>query len=106
MFQRNVFRFLWRTSFSLCKSYSQRLPKKSLLAACPTLLFLSPSSVKTVGLFPRHCLTCELGKAHCMYFDAVISPTNQHIILHCKGRPTSVLVFTARLRAACCLNEV
>uniref|UniRef100_A0A4W6F0Z4 Dipeptidyl peptidase like 10 n=1 Tax=Lates calcarifer TaxID=8187 RepID=A0A4W6F0Z4_LATCA len=41
-------------------------------------------SVKTVGLFPRRCLTCELNKAHCLYFDADISPTNQHIILHCK----------------------
>uniref|UniRef100_A0A7N5ZRV3 Dipeptidyl peptidase like 10 n=1 Tax=Anabas testudineus TaxID=64144 RepID=A0A7N5ZRV3_ANATE len=41
-------------------------------------------SVKTVGLFPRRCLTCELNKAHCLYFDADISPSNQHIILHCK----------------------
>uniref|UniRef100_A0A3Q3H019 Dipeptidyl peptidase like 10 n=1 Tax=Labrus bergylta TaxID=56723 RepID=A0A3Q3H019_9LABR len=45
-------------------------------------------SVKTVGLFPRRCLTCELNKAHCLYFDADISPTNQHVILHCKGRPS------------------
>ncbi|XP_054643797.1 inactive dipeptidyl peptidase 10-like isoform X2 [Dunckerocampus dactyliophorus] len=42
-------------------------------------------SVKTVGLFPRWCLTCELNKAHCLYFDAALSPTYQHIILHCKG---------------------
>uniref|UniRef100_A0A8D3CY12 Inactive dipeptidyl peptidase 10-like n=1 Tax=Scophthalmus maximus TaxID=52904 RepID=A0A8D3CY12_SCOMX len=42
-------------------------------------------SVKTVGLFPRRCLTCELNKAHCLFFDADISPTNQHIILQCKG---------------------
>uniref|UniRef100_A0A673B638 Dipeptidyl peptidase like 10 n=1 Tax=Sphaeramia orbicularis TaxID=375764 RepID=A0A673B638_9TELE len=48
-------------------------------------------SVKTVGLFPRRCLTCELNKAHCLYFDADISPTNQHIILHCKGRPSHIL---------------
>ncbi|XP_030194547.1 inactive dipeptidyl peptidase 10 isoform X2 [Gadus morhua] len=50
-------------------------------------------SVKTVGLFPRHCLTCELNKAHCLYFEADISPTNQHIILHCKGPgvPTVIL---------------
>ncbi|KAJ3592680.1 hypothetical protein NHX12_007807 [Muraenolepis orangiensis] len=41
--------------------------------------------VKTVGLFPRRCLTCELNKAHCLYFEADISPTNQHIILHCKA---------------------
>uniref|UniRef100_A0A671W3E2 Dipeptidyl peptidase like 10 n=1 Tax=Sparus aurata TaxID=8175 RepID=A0A671W3E2_SPAAU len=43
--------------------------------------------VKTVGLFPRRCLTCELNKAHCLFLDADISPTNQHIIIHCKGRP-------------------
>nr|XP_020475835.1 inactive dipeptidyl peptidase 10 isoform X1 [Monopterus albus] len=50
-------------------------------------------SVKTVGLFPRQCLTCELNKAHCLYFDADISPTNQHVILHCKGpgAPTVIL---------------
>uniref|UniRef100_A0A671WDW6 Dipeptidyl peptidase like 10 n=1 Tax=Sparus aurata TaxID=8175 RepID=A0A671WDW6_SPAAU len=42
-------------------------------------------SVKTVGLFPRRCLTCELNKAHCLFLDADISPTNQHIIIHCKG---------------------
>uniref|UniRef100_A0A8C7VRR6 Dipeptidyl peptidase like 10 n=1 Tax=Oncorhynchus mykiss TaxID=8022 RepID=A0A8C7VRR6_ONCMY len=41
-------------------------------------------SVKTVGLFPRHCLTCELNKAHCLFFNAEISPNDKHIILHCK----------------------
>uniref|UniRef100_A0A3Q2EDJ2 Dipeptidyl peptidase like 10 n=1 Tax=Cyprinodon variegatus TaxID=28743 RepID=A0A3Q2EDJ2_CYPVA len=44
-------------------------------------------SVKTVGLFPRRCLTCELSKAHCLYFHADISPCKQHVLLHCKGRP-------------------
>uniref|UniRef100_A0A673Z8S9 Dipeptidyl peptidase like 10 n=1 Tax=Salmo trutta TaxID=8032 RepID=A0A673Z8S9_SALTR len=43
-------------------------------------------SVKTVGLFPRHCLTCELNKAHCLFFDAEINPSDQHILLHCKGK--------------------
>uniref|UniRef100_A0A3Q2UP34 Dipeptidyl peptidase like 10 n=1 Tax=Fundulus heteroclitus TaxID=8078 RepID=A0A3Q2UP34_FUNHE len=42
-------------------------------------------SVKTVGLFPRRCLTCELSKAHCLYFSADISPSTQHVLLHCKG---------------------
>ncbi|TKS67534.1 Inactive dipeptidyl peptidase 10 [Collichthys lucidus] len=61
-----------------------------LLEGCVFLVLHIPNlsssllSVKTVGLFPRRCLTCELNKAHCMYFDADISPTNQHIILHCK----------------------
>uniref|UniRef100_A0A8C7QSL8 Dipeptidyl peptidase like 10 n=1 Tax=Oncorhynchus mykiss TaxID=8022 RepID=A0A8C7QSL8_ONCMY len=50
-------------------------------------------SVKTVGLFPRHCLTCELNKAHCLFFNAEINPSNQHILLHCKGpgAPTVIL---------------
>uniref|UniRef100_A0A8C7QZ00 Dipeptidyl peptidase like 10 n=1 Tax=Oncorhynchus mykiss TaxID=8022 RepID=A0A8C7QZ00_ONCMY len=50
-------------------------------------------SVKTVGLFPRHCLTCELNKAHCLFFNAEISPNDKHIILHCKGpgAPTVIL---------------
>uniref|UniRef100_A0A8C3AFU9 Dipeptidyl peptidase like 10 n=1 Tax=Cyclopterus lumpus TaxID=8103 RepID=A0A8C3AFU9_CYCLU len=52
---------------------------------------LVKESVKTVGLFPRRCLTCELNKAHCLYFDADISPANQHIILRCKGRPSRTL---------------
>ncbi|XP_061547599.1 inactive dipeptidyl peptidase 10-like isoform X2 [Phycodurus eques] len=48
--------------------------------------------VKTVGLFPRRCLTCELNKAHCLYFDAELSPTHQHIILHCKGPGTPMVI--------------
>uniref|UniRef100_H3DKE9 Dipeptidyl peptidase like 10 n=1 Tax=Tetraodon nigroviridis TaxID=99883 RepID=H3DKE9_TETNG len=50
-------------------------------------------SVKTVGLFPRRCLTCELNKAHCLYIDADISPTKQHVILRCQGpgAPTVIL---------------
>lgn len=42
-------------------------------------------SVSTAGLFPRRCLTCELNKAHCTFFSADFSPTQQHVILHCKG---------------------
>ncbi|XP_049584130.1 inactive dipeptidyl peptidase 10 isoform X1 [Syngnathus scovelli] len=48
--------------------------------------------VETVGLFPRWCLTCELNKAHCLYFDAVLSPTHQHIILYCKGPGTPMVI--------------
>ncbi|XP_017324623.1 inactive dipeptidyl peptidase 10 isoform X2 [Ictalurus punctatus] len=42
-------------------------------------------SVSTVGLFPRRCLTCDLNKAHCTFFSADLGPTQQHVILHCKG---------------------
>ncbi|KAG9349743.1 hypothetical protein JZ751_028191 [Albula glossodonta] len=41
-------------------------------------------SVSTVGQFPRRCLTCELHRAHCTFFDADISPGLQHIILYCR----------------------
>lgn len=54
-------------------------------------------SVKTVGLFPRRCLTCELNKAHCLYIDADVSPTRQHAILRCKGRPPDLLFSGAAL---------
>uniref|UniRef100_A0A671W888 Dipeptidyl peptidase like 10 n=1 Tax=Sparus aurata TaxID=8175 RepID=A0A671W888_SPAAU len=61
-------------------------------------------SVKTVGLFPRRCLTCELNKAHCLFLDADISPTNQHIIIHCKGRPNLSLCCHCGSRMNCCYN--
>ncbi|XP_036397335.1 inactive dipeptidyl peptidase 10-like isoform X1 [Megalops cyprinoides] len=50
-------------------------------------------SVSAIGQFPRRCLTCELSKAHCTFFDADVSPVLQHIILHCKGPgvPTVIL---------------
>ncbi|XP_039611334.1 inactive dipeptidyl peptidase 10-like isoform X1 [Polypterus senegalus] len=50
-------------------------------------------SVSTVGLFPRHCLTCEFNQPRCSYFNADISPNNQHFILHCQGPgiPTTTL---------------
>ncbi|XP_035250641.1 inactive dipeptidyl peptidase 10-like isoform X1 [Anguilla anguilla] len=50
-------------------------------------------SVSTVGQFPRRCLTCELHRAHCTFFDADMSPGLQHIILDCKGpgAPTVIL---------------
>ncbi|CAM4599969.1 hypothetical protein PO909_032958 [Leuciscus waleckii] len=50
-------------------------------------------SVSTVDLFSRRCLTCDLYKAHCTFFSAVFSPTNQHVLLHCKGpgAPTVII---------------
>ncbi|MBN3307412.1 DPP10 peptidase, partial [Amia calva] len=42
-------------------------------------------SVSTVGLFPRHCLTCDFNKTRCTFFSADISPDHRHVLLHCKG---------------------
>ncbi|KAJ8255209.1 hypothetical protein GJAV_G00202300, partial [Gymnothorax javanicus] len=41
--------------------------------------------VSTVDPFSRHCLTCDLSKVHCTFFSADISPSHQHVIVHCKG---------------------
>ncbi|KAM9487126.1 inactive dipeptidyl peptidase 10 [Clarias gariepinus] len=41
--------------------------------------------VKTVDLFHRKCLTCSLFKPHCSYYDAVLSPDLQTVLLHCAG---------------------
>ncbi|XP_062862751.1 inactive dipeptidyl peptidase 10-like [Trichomycterus rosablanca] len=41
-------------------------------------------SVSTIGLFPRRCLTCDMIK-NCTFFSADFNPTNQHVILNCKG---------------------
>ncbi|XP_067300735.1 inactive dipeptidyl peptidase 10-like isoform X1 [Pseudorasbora parva] len=50
-------------------------------------------SVSTVDLFSRRCLTCELNKAHCTFFSAIFSPSNQHVLLNCKGpgAPTVII---------------
>ncbi|XP_054909084.1 inactive dipeptidyl peptidase 10-like [Poeciliopsis prolifica] len=50
-------------------------------------------SVKTVGLFPRRCLTCDLHRTNCLYFSADLSPSNQNLLLHCQGpeAPTVIL---------------
>ncbi|KAG7463965.1 hypothetical protein MATL_G00182200 [Megalops atlanticus] len=51
-------------------------------------------SVSTIDPFPHHCLTCELNKVHCTFFDADVSLSHQHAILHCKGPgvPTVILL--------------
>ncbi|XP_017324691.1 inactive dipeptidyl peptidase 10 [Ictalurus punctatus] len=41
--------------------------------------------VKTVDLFHRECLTCSLSKPHCSYYDAILSPDLQTVLLHCAG---------------------
>ncbi|KAK2849925.1 hypothetical protein Q7C36_008708 [Tachysurus vachellii] len=41
--------------------------------------------VKTVDLFHRECLTCSLFKSHCSYYDAMLSPDLQTVLLHCAG---------------------
>uniref|UniRef100_A0A6Q2ZKY8 Dipeptidyl peptidase like 10 n=1 Tax=Esox lucius TaxID=8010 RepID=A0A6Q2ZKY8_ESOLU len=47
--------------------------------------FLSSFSASTTGLFSRRCLTCDLNREECTFFDADISPNKQHVLLQCKG---------------------
>ncbi|KAG7331024.1 hypothetical protein KOW79_004993 [Hemibagrus wyckioides] len=41
--------------------------------------------VRTVDLLHRECLTCSLFKTHCSYYDAMLSPDLQSVLLHCAG---------------------
>nr|DBA19510.1 TPA: hypothetical protein GDO54_015338 [Pyxicephalus adspersus] len=42
-------------------------------------------SVSIFGLLNRQCLSCELARDQCSYFNAQFSPLNHHFLLHCKG---------------------
>ncbi|XP_041807062.1 inactive dipeptidyl peptidase 10-like [Chelmon rostratus] len=41
--------------------------------------------VATVDPFHKACLTCSLFKLKCTYYDAVLSPDYQHVLLSCRG---------------------
>ncbi|XP_046700804.1 inactive dipeptidyl peptidase 10-like isoform X2 [Silurus meridionalis] len=41
--------------------------------------------VRTEDVFHRECLTCFLFKPHCTYYDAMLSPDLQTVLLHCAG---------------------
>ncbi|XP_039883381.1 inactive dipeptidyl peptidase 10-like isoform X1 [Simochromis diagramma] len=41
--------------------------------------------VSSVDPFHKECLTCSLFKSTCSYYDAVLSPTYQHVLLNCRG---------------------
>ncbi|XP_033473242.2 inactive dipeptidyl peptidase 10-like [Epinephelus lanceolatus] len=41
--------------------------------------------VSTADPFRKECLTCSLFKSKCTYYDALLSPNYQHVLLNCKG---------------------
>lgn len=41
--------------------------------------------VSTVDPFQRECLTCSLFKSRCTYYDSILSPNLQHVLLNCRG---------------------
>uniref|UniRef100_A0A3B4TR04 Inactive dipeptidyl peptidase 10-like n=1 Tax=Seriola dumerili TaxID=41447 RepID=A0A3B4TR04_SERDU len=42
--------------------------------------------VSTVDPFQKECLTCSLFKSKCTYYDAILSPNYQHVLLNCRGK--------------------
>ncbi|XP_055361171.1 inactive dipeptidyl peptidase 10-like isoform X2 [Betta splendens] len=41
--------------------------------------------VSTLDPFYKECLTCSLFRSECTYYDAVLSPDYQHVLLKCRG---------------------
>ncbi|XP_071328756.1 inactive dipeptidyl peptidase 10-like [Trachinotus anak] len=41
--------------------------------------------VSTVDPFQKECLTCSLLQSKCTYYDAILSPNFQHVLLNCRG---------------------
>ncbi|XP_030284917.1 inactive dipeptidyl peptidase 10-like [Sparus aurata] len=41
--------------------------------------------VSTVDPFHKECLTCSLFKSKCSFYDAILSPNYQHVVLNCRG---------------------
>uniref|UniRef100_A0A3P8YZ36 Dipeptidyl peptidase like 10 n=1 Tax=Esox lucius TaxID=8010 RepID=A0A3P8YZ36_ESOLU len=71
--------------------------------------FLSSFSASTTGLFSRRCLTCDLNREECTFFDADISPNKQHVLLQCKGMrlvPYFILDSNMPLRAALEIKKI
>uniref|UniRef100_A0A668UTM2 Dipeptidyl-peptidase 10 (inactive) n=1 Tax=Oreochromis aureus TaxID=47969 RepID=A0A668UTM2_OREAU len=45
--------------------------------------------VSSVDPLHKECLTCSLFKSACSYYDAVLSPNYQHVLLNCRGSACS-----------------
>ncbi|XP_026231663.1 inactive dipeptidyl peptidase 10-like [Anabas testudineus] len=41
--------------------------------------------LSTVDPFHKECLTCSLFRSECTYYDAVLGPDYQHVLLKCRG---------------------
>ncbi|XP_037343583.2 inactive dipeptidyl peptidase 10-like [Pungitius pungitius] len=41
--------------------------------------------VSTLDPFHKECLTCSLFKSKCTYYDTILSPDYQHVLLNCRG---------------------
>uniref|UniRef100_A0A8C9ZZ65 Dipeptidyl-peptidase 10 (Non-functional) n=1 Tax=Sander lucioperca TaxID=283035 RepID=A0A8C9ZZ65_SANLU len=50
--------------------------------------------VSTVDPFRKDCLTCSLFKSKCTYYDTILSPNYQHVLLNCRGKHKPVAMNT------------
>lgn len=50
-----------------------------------TSVLLCSHRVSTVDPFRKECLTCSLFKSKCSFYDAILSPNYQHVVLNCRG---------------------
>lgn len=54
-----------------------------------TSVLLCSNRVSTVDPFRKECLTCSLFKSKCSFYDAILSPNYQHVVLNCRGDASS-----------------
>lgn len=54
------------------------------IALCRISFFFLPR-VSAVDASQRECLSCSLFRSKCNYFDSLLSPTRQHVLLNCRG---------------------
>uniref|UniRef100_A0A672IYG3 Dipeptidyl peptidase like 10 n=1 Tax=Salarias fasciatus TaxID=181472 RepID=A0A672IYG3_SALFA len=64
------------------------------------LLFFSSHRVSSVDPSQKECLTCSLYKPRCSFYDALLSPSYQHVLLNCRGS-TKPCIFELPVSPSC-----
>lgn len=83
-----------------CGSTRSVSPAPALFKLLSASKFFFPSSlfslrVSTVDASQKECLSCSLFRSKCNYFDSLLSPSLQHLLLNCRGLlpPLSFIFF-------------
>ncbi|MED6237194.1 hypothetical protein ATANTOWER_020576, partial [Ataeniobius toweri] len=59
----------------------------------------SSNRLSVVNPFHKECLSCSLFKPNCSFYDAVLSPDHQHVLLNCREiSPPACLLLSARTK--------
>ncbi|KAI5107272.1 dipeptidyl aminopeptidase-like protein 6 isoform X5, partial [Silurus meridionalis] len=72
-------------TWTLCESHVDSSKGSNTVTDLIYLIYLVYVRVRTEDVFHRECLTCFLFKPHCTYYDAMLSPDLQTVLLHCAG---------------------